>query len=120
MAKGKKKSYRRYFKKSRRRGRRTIPILPLIGIGVGVTSKEYGGTSVVDDILEQNLGPYGLFHALVGNFTGYDTVTGRFDIMRAKGLQAVVVGTVAHKALGWMGINRMFSRAPSPLNKFSL
>ena len=119
MAK-KKRSYRRYFKKSRRRGRRTIPILPLVGIGVGLTSPEYGGKSVIDDLLTQNFGQYGIMHALVGNFTGYDTVTGRFDIMRAKGLQAVVVGSIAHKALGWLGVNRMFSRAPSPLNKFSL
>jgi len=54
------------------------------------------------------------------NATGYNIYTKNWDLNNAQGLKAFIISLVAHKAIGWLGGNRIFSKLPAPLNKLRL
>ena len=110
----------RFFRRYRKK--RTIPIAPLMGLATGFIAKPHPGAH------DSPLGCFmkgdwqGGANLLVENFTGYYPPAGQFNfgIMRPAGLWALGIGIVVHKVCGWLGINRVFSRMPSPLNKISI
>lgn len=101
-------------KKKRRSSGMTIPLAPVGGLVVGFTDSEFGGSSVVQSVMAGNFNNVG--HALVGQFTGFDTNQGRWMPERAHGLQALVIGALIHKFVGGrpLNINAMLARAKVP------
>lgn len=99
-------------KKRRRRGPRTILILPLAGVGV----------AVMEPVKRAFAGDFeGAAKELVQTATGVSTEDGSFHPeWLQKFWMPIIVGAVGHKVAGMVGINRMFSRLPSPLNKLRL
>lgn len=103
---------RRYTRKRRRRNPRTIPILPLAGIAAGV----------IEPIRRGMAGDFeGALVELVQTTTGVSTVDGTWHPeWLGKFWYPVIAGAIGHKAAGLLGVNRVFARLPSPLNKLRL
>ena len=114
MAKKKRTYRRRYYKKTRKRRPKTIPILPLLGtfgpmiaIGKDAYDKGWGITGIVDQELQA--------------YTGFSITLHDFDASRMlRGLAPALIGALAHKAMNMLGVNRAFANLPSPLNKLRL
>ena len=103
---------RRYTRKRRRRGPRTIPILPLAGLGAAVAEPV---RRVVSGDVEGGL------IELVQRSTGVCVADGSFNPEWLKSFWVpVIVGIIGHKVANMLGLNRVFSRLPSPLNKLRL
>ena len=104
---------RKYTRKRRRRAPRTIPVLPIVGV--------IGG--VVDPISRALAGDYtGAAHELIQTSTGIDILggTGWHPDWMVKFWGPVIAGAIGHKIANMVGVNRVFSRLPSPLNKLRL
>jgi len=103
---------RNYSRKRRRRGSRTIPILPIAGVAAGT----------IEPIRRAMSGDFeGAIKELVQTTTGVSTEDGTFHPeWLGKFWYPVIAGIVGHKVAGWTGLNRVFSRLPSPLNKLRL
>lgn len=114
---------RRYRRRSnpgrrRSRGSRKIPILPLIGAGASLFINPGPEEGYIAPIDEFKKGEWGNgVKGLVKSFTGYSCASGKWDLMKAPGLQVFVGTVLLSKFLSFFGVNRAFSRAPSPLNK---
>jgi len=103
----------------RRRRTRKIPLAPVIGLGAGILGRVPGAPkSNLDYIKDGDW--YGFVHHLVIGFTGYHMDTGTFDFTKATGLYATLGGLLIHKIASWLGVNRIFGRLPSPLNKLAI
>jgi len=98
--------------KKKRRRSRTIPILPIIGLAGGVLEPV---KRVVSGDWEGGL------TELAQRATGVDLTTGTFNPQWLGSFWLpIIVGAGMHKVANWLGINRMFANAPSPLNKLRL
>lgn len=109
---------RRRRGKRKRRGPRTIPILPLAGFVAGVAEP-------IQYAIDGN--PAMGLHRLLEQTTGFGvTIAGQgaqhgFVLEDAKKFWVpVIVGAIGHKLANMTGINRVFSRLPAPLNKLRL
>ena len=98
-------------RKYKRRKKKTIPILPLIGLGIGVAKP--------------------VSRAVKGDFNGAlgelrNTVLlmdehGNFHMEWAKYFWAPVIGgVIGHKVATMLGVNKWMTNLPSPLNKLRL
>ena len=90
----------------------TIPLGLVAGLGVGLSA---GGT--VSPISHLMAGRYDkAAYRTLENFTGVWAPTGQFDINKAVGLKALVIGMILHKVVGGMlGVNRLLGRHKIPL-----
>lgn len=100
-------------KKRKKRQTKTIPILPLAGIGAAVA--EPVRRAVAGDF-------EGAVIQLVQSSTGVDVVggTGFHPEWLPTFWGPIIAGTIGHKIANMLGINRIFSKLPSPLNKLRL
>ena len=99
-------------RKRRRRASRTIPILPIAGLAAGVAEpvKRMVSGDIEGGLVE-----------LVQRTTGVSTVDGTFHPEWLKSFWVpVIVSIIGHKVANMTGLNRIFSRLPSPLNKLRL
>lgn len=104
-----KKSYRRKRKK-------TIPILPIVGLAAGLAEPVI---NMVKDPSPENI--KGSLNHIALIYTGFNAIEGKFQPdMLLKGLAPLVAGCVAHKIATAIGINRHFANLPSPLDKLRL
>lgn len=109
---------RRYLRRFRRP--KTIPIIPIVGAGIGVFANTADGSGAPFTWFSNGDWISGM-KALAKNYIGYDANNGTWDIWRAKqGLLPLVGGVLIHKALNMLGVNRYFANLPSPLNKVRL
>jgi len=106
--------------KKKRRSRRTkkIPLLPIIGTFAPFAMPSGGYGVPYKQIMRGDF--ENAAKGLLKLYTGFDVENGTWNIMDAKGLASVLVGAVGHKIASWLGVNRVFGRMPSPLNKLSL
>lgn len=95
-------------KKGKRRYKMTIPIAPVIGLGVGMMP-------AIDHLLKGDITNF--FHRLSENYVGWNPGNNRFEIEGLKrGILPLVVGLLVHKFVGGsLGLNRMLGRAKVPL-----
>ena len=100
-------------KRKKRRAPRTIPVLPLVGVGAAVY--EPVRRAVSGDM-------QGGLTELVQRSTGIDVLggSGWHPEWLASFWLPIIVTTVGHKIANITGINRVFSRLPAPLNKLRL
>lgn len=100
-------------KKTRRKNGFTIPIMPIAGALPGLMygykrGKEYG--------FEEGV------RSMVGAYTGYHQYadgTGVWQFQNLmRGAVPLVIGVVAHKAMGKLGVNRALAAAKVPLLRF--
>lgn len=103
-------------KKRRRRGPKTIPILPIIGVGVGLAEPVINMVSDPSvETIKNSLNHIGLI------YSGFNAIEGQFQPdMLMKGLVPAIAGAVGHKLCNMFGLNRAFANLPSPLNKLRL
>jgi len=111
----KKRSVSRMAKKKRSyRRKTTIPMAAVGGALAGVFMPPAGWSHSAFQLLME-----GKFEDaaknLIANYTGFNPYDGTWDIMRARGLQAAIIGIVAHKVASWLGVNRALGRARIPL-----
>jgi len=107
---------RSYSRKRRRRGPKTIPILPLVGLAVGLAEPV---TNIVNDPSPESI-KQSLNH-IVASYSGFNAIEGQFQPeMMLKGLLPLVGGLLAHKLVSALGGNRAFANLPSPFNKLRL
>lgn len=108
----KRRSVRRMARRKKHRSRKmTIPMAPLIGLGVGMTSGPLG--SAVDHALAGNFSD--AMATLAHNYLGLHSNT--FDARRLQnGLVPLVIGGLVHKFVGGspLNINRMLASAGVP------
>ena len=110
----KKTARRRYTRRRRGRRKKTIPLLPILGVAAGTNAFGAWG-----DIMAGNI--HGFVEKNIAGFTGFSINTGDFDPMRLMhGLMPAIAGALAHKVLNMLGVNRSFANLPSPLNKLRL
>lgn len=86
----------------------TVPVAVLAGFG-----------PLVRDVIVgyRSSGLSGAQHYLVGGITGYDSNTGKFNVpwTLTHFWLPVGAGVLAHKAAGWLGVNRALARAGVPI-----
>ena len=99
-------------KKRKRRRPKTIPILPIVGL--------VGGA--IEPIKRIVTGDFeGGLKELAQITTGVSLDDGSWNPEWMKKFWVpVIVGIIGHKVANMLGINRVFSRLPSPLNKLRL
>ena len=115
MAK-KKRRYTRRRTKKRRPRKKKIPLAPVFGLVAGLA--EPVGNIIADPSAESIKGSLNHLGVI---YTGYNAIEGRWQLgMLAKGLGPLVGGILVHKIAGALGVNRVFSNLPSPLNKLSI
>lgn len=96
-------------KSRRRRAGLTIPLAPVIGLGVGVVP-------AVQKAMQSNW--EGAVHDLALNYLGYSTIDGKFHFEHlSKGLYPLILGVLIHKFVGGspLNFNRLLARAKIPL-----
>lgn len=112
MGKKRRKTRRIYVKAKRRVRKAKIPLLPIVGLV---------GTPAVQHSIESAMG--GQWTAIpkhLSALAGLDW-NGKFSFEVAKdNWFPILAGVIGHKLASALGINRLFARAPSPLNKFQL
>lgn len=95
------RTYKR--KRSRKRGSRTIPLLPAIGLfatqASNLGNSEIGTKGPLGSFIDSHNLEY-LAHDEVLTFTGYDIRSGAWNPMDAKGLILMGIMTLASKAAG--------------------
>ncbi len=94
-------------KKRRRRGGMTIPLTIVAGfapvISGSVSRLRTGGIGAVSDFL-------------LAGMTGFDRATNSWSLGNMSlGLGPILLGGVAHKVAGMLGVNRALGRAKIPL-----
>lgn len=93
-------------KKSRRRNKMTLPLAVLAPAG-------YIGMNTVSNF--QKIGATGAMAVLTNQLTGYDPRTNDWKFSNLKyGLMPLMVGALAHKVAGRLGVNRMLASAGVP------
>lgn len=123
----KKKSKRRFFRGKKRHSRRSrkFPLIPIVGLAstVFVPSKD-GWNNPAQDIAQGRL--MGVGANLVNGWQPFyeidnsDTGEGAFRLHLPRYLAILVGSALLSKGLSFLGVNRIFSNAPSPLNKLKL
>lgn len=106
--KNKKKVKKMAKKKTKRRYKMTIPIAPVIGLGVGMIEP-------IAALFKGNV--LGALDRAAENYIGWNRGHNRFELKGLqKGLLPVVIGLLVHKFIGgYLGLNRMLGRAKVPL-----
>lgn len=107
---------RSYTRKRRKRRTRTIPLAPLLGVAAGAVQRTRHNPSWIGAYIRTGNWE-AAFNQLTTNFTGYTPQKGTWDWKDAHALQGLIIGLLAHKAVGWLGGHRIFANLPSPLNK---
>jgi len=99
-------------KKKRRSPGFTIPLAPVIGIGAGLVTNDFHGTSPLNEALSGDW--HGCFRALAANYLGYNLDNGTWDITKAYGLPPLILGVLIHKFVGGrpLNLNRYLRRIP--------
>lgn len=99
----KRRVYRYIRRRVRRRKSKTMPILPIIGLGATQFSNLGEGSisqkGPLGGFLEHKNVQWLLRDELL-TFTGFDNSTGNWDIMRAKGLQTMILTTLVSRLVG--------------------
>jgi len=104
-------------KKTRRSRSMTIPLAPVIGLGVGLTSSPAGYSNGAIGFLMKGQIEYAM-RALSMNFLGYEPANGTFRIERlGGGLFPLILGGLVHKFVGGspLNLNATLGRARVPL-----
>lgn len=111
MARRRAKSIIRRYRPKRRRGPRkfTLPMGPILGLGVGGYDIWKNGLSTGD------LQRAGITATAI--YTGYNIDSGSFDLSYLKrGLVPLIGGLAVHKIVGGMfGVNRLLGRVGVPV-----
>lgn len=112
------KGVRRMARRKRRRGSRkmTIPLGLVGGLGGAMAvpcATAAGGNSIIQAVMIGD--PQWILEAVAENFTGFNVYTGKWNLLNARGLWCCLAGAIAHKAAGYLGINRALGRAKIPL-----
>lgn len=128
MAKKGKGKTRTVYRKAKKRFHRpkTIPILPIVGVAYGVLKPHPWGNQ--GDWANESMigkGVKGDFMGLAkdefSKLTGFapDGSGWKLDIF-ADTYVPIVVTVVLHKALNFLGVNRIFKGLPKPANRLAL
>jgi len=93
---------------------KSIPVLPLLGVGVGFAqpiSNTLGNSSPLNgNVFMEFIRQVGV------SALAYDIGTNKFWFNNLFGFYApIALGTVAHKALNWLGVNRVLTRFKIPI-----
>lgn len=104
---------RKVAKKKRRRGARTIPLAPVLGVVGGFIIPNKFGYSVVGRAMEGNW--EAALHVALMNYTGFNPDDGSWNPMDARGLWTALGGFAVHKIASMLGVNRVLGRAKVPL-----
>ena len=100
-------------KHHRRRGATGLPpLLPVLGVGVGVAASYEGARpSLPSSGLMSGQGLTIFADQLSQSYTGYSFVNSQFYAKNlARGWTPLILGMVGHKGANWLGINRILSR----------
>jgi len=108
MAKSRKRTVRRYFKKAVHHAKKmTIPLAVVAGLAPGLA---------VTATTVKNSGWMAGTRIMGMTYTGFDYSTGQFSMNAMKtGLLPLAVGTIIHKVAGMLGINRAIAGAGIPI-----
>jgi len=102
-------------RRSRRSRSMTIPLAPVAGLVVGLTTNKLGW-SPLEFALDGNF-RYAAA-ALSQNYLGFDPISGTFDVsMMMNGTGALILGALVHKFVGGapLNLNRVLGAAKVPL-----
>jgi len=92
----------------------TIPLAPILGISVGLTSAPKGGwRSPLDHFIKGEVAS-GLLN-LQSNFLFYDWSNKSFDLDMGVGVKGLIAGLIIHKVASKLGVNAALGRANVPL-----
>lgn len=111
---------RQYVRRSRRRAKKTIPILPIISLAPPAANFI---TWVKEPLMAGNFegAAYNAAYTLLKDFVGYDLNEQRFtggNLIQTYG--AIAAGYIGHRLANMFGVNRIFKNLPRPLNKLRL
>lgn len=102
------------FRRSRRRGSTTIPIAAVGGAVAGLFTRPPGeGNSAFEFAMAGNW--QWAMNEAIYSYTGFHPVSGKWDITKAVGLQAAIIGALVHWVAGKFGVNRALGRAKVPM-----
>lgn len=111
---------RSYSRKRRRRGPRTIPVLPMLSLAPPIIR---AAEWIKDPLAAGDFKgvAYNAAYSLLKDFAGYDLNENRWtggNMFQTYG--AMIAGYAGHKIATMLGVNRIFARLPRPLNRLRL
>ena len=104
-----------------RRRKKTIPILPILGVGTSaLLMPRRGGAKSALDCFKEGSFDSG-FWVMTQNLTGYSAFEKKWDFQNMiYGWTPIIAGAVGHYAMNFLGINKKFANLPPPLNRLRL